>query len=101
MGLNKPQAAARAATATAPVRRYRAVLFLAVLLIITAAFTVLTFLVKTTPSFSLDLQITRAIQSIHSQVFRGLMIAISWPGFLPQSAIITGSIIALILGFGL
>ena len=29
------------------------------------------------------------------------MIAVSWPGFLPQSAIITGSIIVLILGFGL
>ena len=29
------------------------------------------------------------------------MIAISWPGFLPQSAIITGVIILLILGFGL
>jgi len=101
MGLNKPQAAARAATAPAPVRRYRAVLFLVVLLIITAAFAVLTFLVKTTPSFPLDLQITTGLQSIHNPVFGGLMVAVSWPGFLPQSAIITGAIIVLILGFGL
>jgi len=93
--------AARAATANAPVRRYRAVLFLVVLLIITAAFAVLTFLVKTAPSFPLDLQITRGIQSINIPIFGGLMIAVSWPGFWPQSGIITGLIILLILGFGL
>jgi undecaprenyl-diphosphatase len=93
--------AARAATATAPVRRYRAVLFLIVLLIITAAFAVLTFLVKTTPSFPLDLQITIGIQSINTPVFGGLMTAVSWPGFWPQSGIITALIILLILGFGL
>jgi membrane-associated phospholipid phosphatase len=101
MVLNKPQAAAQAATAPAPVRRTRAVLFLIVLLLITAAFAVLTFLVKTTPSFPLDLQITRGLQSIHSPVFAGLMIAVSWPGFLPQSAVLTGLIVLLILGFGL
>ena len=101
MGLNKPQAAARAATARAPVRHYRAVLFLVVLLFITAAFAVLTYLVKTTPSFPLDLQITRGIQSINIPGFAGLMVAVSWPGFLPQSAIITGAIIVLILSLGL
>ena len=93
--------AARAATAPAPVRRYRAWLFLVVLLIITAAFGVLTFLVKTTPSFPIDLQITRGIQSINIPVFSGLMVAVSWLGFSPQSEIITGLIILLILGFGL
>ena len=93
--------AARAATATAPVRRYRAVLFLVLLLIITAAFAVLTFLVKTTPSFPLDLQITLGIQSINIPVFGGLMNAVSWLGFSPQSVIITALIILLILGFGL
>ena len=101
MGLNKPQAAARAATTPAPVRHYRAVLFLVVLLFITAAFAVLTYLVKTTPSFPLDLQITRGIQSINIPGFAGLMVAVSWPGFLPQSAIITGAIIVLILSLGL
>ena len=93
--------AARAATATAPVRRYRAVLFLVVLLIITAAFAVLTFLVKTTPSFPLDLRITIGIQSINILGFRGLMTAVSWPGFWPQEGIITALIILLILGLGL
>jgi len=93
--------AASAATAPAPVRRYRAVLFLLVLLIITVAFGVLTFLVKTTSSFSIDLQITRGIQSINIPVFGGVMVAISWLGFSPQSEIITALIILLILGFGL
>jgi len=101
MGSSKPQAAARASIATAPVRRYRAALFLVVLLIITVAFALLTFLVKTTPSFPLDLQITRGLQSINIPGFGGLMIAVSWPGFLPQSAIITGVIILLLLGYGL
>jgi len=93
--------AARAATAPAPIRRFRAVLFLVLLLIITAAFAVLTFLVKTTPSFPLDLQITLGIQSINIPVFGGLMTAVSWLGFSPQSVIITALIILLILGFGL
>jgi undecaprenyl-diphosphatase len=101
MGSNKPQAAARAIIATAPARRYRAFLFLIVLLIITAAFAVLTFLVKTSPYFPLDLQITRGLQSINNPVIGWLLIAISWPGFLPQSAIISGLIILLILCIGL
>ena len=93
--------AARAETAPAPVRRYRALVFLVVLLIITAAFGVLTFLVKTIPSFPLDLQITTGIQSINIPIFGGLMVAVSWLGFSPQSEIITTLIILLILGFGL
>ena len=100
-GVNKVAVAARAATAPAPVRRYRAWLFLIVLLIITAAFGVLTFLVKTTPSFPLDLQITLGIQSINIPVFGEVMTAISWLGFSPQSVVITVLIILLILGLGL
>jgi membrane-associated phospholipid phosphatase len=95
------QEAAHAETAPAPVRRYRSVLFQLSLLIITAAFAVLTFLVKTTPSFPIDLQITRGIQSINIQLFYGLMVALSWPGFGPQSIIITVLIVLLIYGFGL
>jgi len=100
-GAHKVEVAALAATAPAPVRRYRAVLFLVLLLIVTAAFGVLTFLVKTTPAFPLDLQITLGIQSINIPVFGGLMVAVSWLGFSPQSVIITALIIVLILDFGL
>jgi membrane-associated phospholipid phosphatase len=93
--------AAHAETAPAPVRRYRAVLFQLSLLIITAAFAVLTFLVKTMPSFPIDLQITRGIQQINTPLFYELMVTLSWPGFGPQSVIITVLIVLMIYGFGL
>ena len=95
------QQAARAESAPAPVRRYRAVLFQGVLVLVAGAFAVLTFLVETLPSFAIDLQITRAIQQINFPFFTGAMSLISWPGFVPQGMIITGLIIALIYSFGL
>jgi membrane-associated phospholipid phosphatase len=61
----------------------------------------LTFLVKTTPSFLIDLQITRAIQQFNFPPFAWLMSLISWPGFVPQSVIITALIILLVYRFGL
>ena len=79
-----------------PARRSRALFIQALLFFAIIAFAFLTFLVKTTPSFPVDLQITRAVQSIDSPFFAGLMRLISWPGFLPQSVIIT-LLIALIL----
>jgi membrane-associated phospholipid phosphatase len=88
------QQAAKAETSSPPMRRYRAMLFRTVLFLVVGAFSMLTFLVETTPSFPIDLQITHAIQSINSPVFAGLMRVISWPGFLPQSIIIT-----LLIGF--
>ena len=93
--------AARAESAPASVRRYRAVLFQGTLALIAAAFAVLTFLVKTTPSFATDLKITKAIQLINFPSFAWLMNLVSWPGFGPQSMIITGLIVLLIYGFGL
>jgi membrane-associated phospholipid phosphatase len=93
--------AARAESAPAPTRRYRAVLFQTALILVAAAFGVLTFLVQTTPYFAIDLQITQAIQLINFPFFASLMTMVSWPGFGPQSAIITGLIVLLIYGFGL
>ena len=93
--------AARAESAPAPVRRYRAVLFQVTLVVVAGAFAGLTFLVKTTPSFAIDLQITRAIQLLHFPYFAFLMNLVSWPGFSPQSMIIAGLIVLLIYGFGL
>jgi undecaprenyl-diphosphatase len=93
--------AARAESEPAPVRRYRAVLFQIALVLVAGAFAVLTFLVKTMPSFAIDLQITRAIQLINFPSFTLLMSLVSWPGFGPQNIIIAGLIILLIYGFGL
>ena len=58
-------------------------------------------MVKTTPAFPLDLQITRALQSIHSPLFASFMRLISWPGFPLQSYIISALIILLIYMLGL
>jgi len=93
--------AARAESEPAPVRRHRAVLFQAALVLVMAAFAVLTFLVKAMPFFAIDLQITRTIQLINFPSFARLMSLVSWPGFGPQDIIITGLIIGLIFGFGL
>jgi len=95
------QQAARAESAPPHVRRHRSVLFRLALIIVAGAFAVLTLLVKTMPSFTIDLQITRAIQTVHFPLFAWLMSLISWPGFSPQSVIIAGLIILLIYAFGL
>ncbi len=76
-------------------------LFQIALVLVAGAFGVLTFLVKTMPSFAIDLQITTAIQLINFPSFALLMNLISWPGFAPQAIIITGLIIMLIYSFGL
>ena len=91
----------RTASASAPVRRYRTVLFQAALIVITGAFAALSFFVITTPSSAIDLQITRAIQQINSPVLAVLMDMVSWPGFSPQSLIITALLILAIYFLGL
>jgi undecaprenyl-diphosphatase len=92
---------ARAESEPAPVRRYRAVLFQVTLVIVAGAFAGLTFLVKTMPSFTIDLQITRAIQTINFLPFAWLMSVVSWPGFNPQDVVIAGLLILLIYTLGL
>ncbi len=95
------QEAAHAETAPAPVRRYRAVLFQVALVLVVVAFSLLTFLVKTTPSFPIDLKITIGLQSINIPLFGELMTLVSWAGFQPQSSILTVLIVLVIYGFGL
>lgn len=93
--------AARAESAPAPVRRYRAILFQGALVLVVVAFAALTFLVKVTPSFAIDLQITQAIQLINFPGFAWLMTVVSWAGFGPQVIIITALIILGIYFLGL
>jgi undecaprenyl-diphosphatase len=93
--------AVRAESEPPHVRRYRAVLFQGALVMFVAAFGVLTFLVKTMPSFAIDLQITRAIQMINFPGFSLVMTWISWPGFGPQVVVIAGVMIAAIYSLGL
>ena len=80
------QQAAKKETTSRPKREYRTFLFQVSLIAAIGAFAVLTFMVRTIPSFPIDLAIERALQSISSPIFAGLMTLISWPGFSPQSA---------------
>jgi undecaprenyl-diphosphatase len=94
------QHAAEAEVTSPPKRERRTYLFELGLLAAVGAFTTLTILVKTTPSFPIDVQITRALQSLRSPIFSGLMEAISWPGFSPQCYIISALIVLMIYLFG-
>ena len=93
--------AAKAEVSSPPKRRYRTLLFQVALFSAVSVFAMLTFLVETTPSFPIDLQITLAIQSISSPFFAELMRLISWPGFLPQSIFITLLIAFMLYVYGL
>jgi undecaprenyl-diphosphatase len=93
--------AVREESAPAPVRRKRALLFQTTLGAIAVAFAILTFLVTSSPSNTIDLQITRSIQLINSPLFASLMSLVSWPGFIPQAVIISGLIIVGIFALGL
>ncbi|MGE5377575.1 MAG: phosphatase PAP2 family protein [Bacteroidota bacterium] len=94
------QQAAKAEVTPRPVRDYRSYLFQLGLIAVIGAFTTLMLLVKITPSFPIDLAITRALQSITNPVFAWLMDAISWPGFSPQSFIIPLVIVGVLYAFG-
>jgi len=95
------QQAAKAETTSPPKREYRTFLFQVALFSAIGAFVVLMFMVKTIPSFPIDLEIARALQSINSPIFAALMSLISWPGFSPQSFIISALIVVVIYTFGL
>jgi membrane-associated phospholipid phosphatase len=95
------QQAAKKEVTSRPKREYRTFLFQLSLFAAIGAFAVLTFMVKTTPSFPIDLEIERALQSINSPTFAGLMYLISWPGFSPQSFILSVLIVLAIYLLGL
>lgn len=85
--------AAKAEVTSRPKRELRTYLFEIGLFAVIGAFTTLTILVKTTPSFPIDLQITRMLQSLSSPFFAWLMSLISWPGFSPQTFLIAALIV--------
>jgi undecaprenyl-diphosphatase len=95
------QQAAKAETTSPPRREYRTIAFQVALFAAIGAFAVLTFIVKTTPLLTLDIQITHALQSINSPLFATAMSLISWPGFPPQSFVISVLIVLIIYLLGL
>lgn len=92
--------AAKAEVTSRPRREYRTYLFELGLLAVIGAFTTLAILVRTTPSFPIDVQITRALQSINSPIFAALMSFVSWPGFPPQSFILSALVVLALYWFG-
>jgi membrane-associated phospholipid phosphatase len=99
--MDRADSTAQVESASAPVRHYQTAVFQIVLFLAAGVFGVLTFLVKATPAFAIDLQITRIIQLIDLPGFAFLMNAISWPGFSPQVVIITALVVVLIYAFDL
>jgi undecaprenyl-diphosphatase len=94
------QTAAKAEAAPPSERNYRITLFQLGLIWVGIAFAVLTYFVRKAEYFPLDLQITRALQTLNEPVFSKPMSAISWPGFPPQTIIITLLIAGLFYFFG-
>ena len=95
------QKSVRAESATVPVRRYRAWIFRIALIIVAVAFGLLTFLVKILSTAAIDLQITKTVQLFSFPTLTFFMNVISWPGFSPQSFILTAIVILVIYLFGL
>ena len=94
------QQAAQAEITSPRKREYRTLAFQVALFSALGAFAVLTLLVNSTPLFSVDLQITRAFQSIDSAVFAAVMYWISWPGYPPQGLIIPALVVLFLYRFG-
>jgi membrane-associated phospholipid phosphatase len=97
---NKVQKEAEKETSPTPVRRRRALLFQLGLLVVIAAFTILTILVSKTAYFSYDLQITQSLQSVTNPLISELLRIASWAGDAPQAFIIPLLIILLLFTLG-
>lgn len=94
------QEAVKVETTSRPKREYRTLAFQVALFSAMGAFGVLTLMVNSMPFFSVDLQITRALQAVSSPLFAAAMYWISWPGYPPQGLIIPALVGLLIYRLG-
>jgi undecaprenyl-diphosphatase len=97
---NTAERTAKEEVTSQPKRERRTYLFGLALIAVLGAFTTLTILVKTTPFFPLDVQITHALQSLTFPFFSWLMIVISWPGFAPQAIVVSALVVLALYVFG-
>jgi membrane-associated phospholipid phosphatase len=84
-----------------PTRRWRARVFQVYLVVATVAFGVLVVLASMTNYFSIDLTVTRAVQTIHIPLFASLMEWVSFIGYPPQMYIAIATIVLLLFVIGL
>ena len=82
-------------------RNYRAIAFQGYLVIATVALAVLFVLVWNVPYFTIDLTVTRAIQTISWTWFALLMEIISFPGNAPQSFVLVALVFVGLFAIGL
>lgn len=84
-----------------PTRRWRARVFNIYLVLATAGFGILVVLASMTNYFSIDLTVTRAVQTIKLPLFASLMEWVSFIGYPPQTYILTVAIVLLLFIIGL
>lgn len=82
-------------------QRHRAAVFQTYMIGAVVVFFVLAVLAKSVAYFAFDLTITRAVQSFNPGWFAALMSALSWPGFEPQTVVISGVVIVFLYVRGL
>lgn len=85
----------------APGRRRKTILFLVWLASMTALLAVLTVLVSLSDTSSVDLAITRFIQSVSSPALTVVMKLVSWFGYTPQSYLMAALALCALLWLGL
>jgi undecaprenyl-diphosphatase len=101
MASNTAPESVKQAIAPKRTRNYRALAFQGYLIVATIALAILFVLVWNVPYFTIDLTVTRAIQTINWSWFVLLMEVISLPGDAPQSFILVALIIILLFAVGL
>jgi membrane-associated phospholipid phosphatase len=95
------EGAAQAQTAPPGVRRARTLLIKSSLGVLAVAFTVLTIVVKLRDSLPIDLRVTRFLQTSDAPLFKAIMVAVSWPGYVPQAFGVVAVLGVVLYLFGL
>jgi undecaprenyl-diphosphatase len=93
--------AAQAQTAAPAVRRARTLLLKSSLGLLAVAFTILTIVVKLRGSLPIDLRVTRFLQTSDVPLFKAVMVAVSWPGYVPQTFGVVAILGVVLFVFGL
>lgn len=91
----------KAVIAPRSTRSFRASAFQVYVMVASVVFVVLAFAAHSVPYFSMDLAITRALQSNQALAFDRLMFGVSWLGFFPQMVPLSGSLILAVALAGL
>lgn len=83
-----------------PARNWRTISFWVYILLALAGSAALSLLAYQIPYLSFDPPITLALQSYRAGWFFTLMVISSWPGYMPQAAILVGVLVVLIYFLG-